>query len=501
MASSIKHWIVAIALVLTFITGNLNIGLITSYDAYNAYHFHDGVYQVNNLGKNPFDSLSTPKPLPTLVLTDPHFLGGFRNQHMRFVAFVDHAIKQNISQILLPSLRWGDAYNRGKSIPHEYLFDVKYWNARAKEKGLPFLVRYDVEVLEGSTQSQPCFNSTSGLYHGLDEEFLRHNETNLRKIDTLAEIRKSGLIHCRGGPSSEAIGNSSNPFPVTNLVPIGAGKGAGKFWNDYYKLQGRRSKTIIDDRIPVEQAIFQLLRPSEEIRWAVDKAINAAATNRTREMKSNKCRLLALHPRVEQEMLTHRCSKHQENNLTKVLERIWEFPPFSVAMDRDGHNTTANKLASAKFGFDLLFLAVSAYQVEKPPRDDPLAIPLHAIMVENHKTLLNARAHGFHGSVPVFESGAGTAKEVRFWKVNSDNMTSFSAESLGVVELVASIVNFFTSVNADVFVGVRGSSFSTDVFAVRHYLNKDVGNLHGRNYIISPDGIEELIGPPRVHNC
>ncbi|KAL7487512.1 hypothetical protein ACHAW6_013109 [Cyclotella cf. meneghiniana] len=494
MSSSLKHWIVAIAMVLAFINGHHSMVKLTSYHGYNS----DGEYRDKAPSKHLFHPLSKPKPLPTLALTDPHFLGGFRNQHMRFVAFVDYAIKQNISQILLPSVRWGDAYNRGKSIPHEYLFDVKYWNERAEDKGLPFLVGYDAEVLEGSTQNQPCFNTTSGLYHGLDEKILRHNETNLRKIDTLADIRKSEFIHCHGVPSSVATGKANSTSPMTHLVPIGAGKGAGKFWSDYYALQGRRPKSIVDDRVPVEQTIFQLLRPSDVIRSAMERAIIAATTNRTREIKSNKCRLLALHPRVEQEMLTHRCSKYQEGNLTKIFERIWEFPPFSVLMDSD--NTTHNKLTSIHFGYDLIFLAVSAYQVEKPPRDDVLAIPLRSVMVENKKALLNARNHGLYGHVPIFESGAATAKKVLF-RNNHHNITSVSAESLGVVELVASIINFFTSVTADVFVGVRGSSFSTDVFAVRHYLNKDVGSLHAGNYISGPDGIAELVGPPKIHNC
>lgn len=75
-------------------------------------------------------SKTTPNPLPTLVHFDPYFLGGFRNQHMRFVAFVSHAVSLNISQILLPSLRWGDHYNKSKSIQHELLFDVDHWNSK-----------------------------------------------------------------------------------------------------------------------------------------------------------------------------------------------------------------------------------------------------------------------------------------------------------------------------------------------------------------------------------
>jgi hypothetical protein len=70
-----------------------------------------------------------------------------------------------------------------------------------------------------------------------------------------------------------------------------------------------------------------------------------------------------------------------------------------------------------------------------------------------------------------------------------------SSESLGITSLVASIVDFFTIIEAESFVGVRGSSFSTDLFAVRYYMGK------GGNYILSPEGIEELVGPPPSHSC
>ena len=70
-----------------------------------------------------------------------------------------------------------------------------------------------------------------------------------------------------------------------------------------------------------------------------------------------------------------------------------------------------------------------------------------------------------------------------------------SSKSLGITDLVASIVNFFTIIEADRFVGVRGSSFSTDLFAVRYYKGKR------RNYILGREGVEELVGPPPPHSC
>ena len=404
---------------------------------------------------------------------------------MRFVAFISHATRHNLTQILLPSLSWGDAYNKGASLGHEYLFDVGYWNERAEEKRLPRLVHYEEKVLE--PQDGPgCFNVTSRLWRGLDERYLRHNETVLRKIDTNAMIRQTDLPHCRGEGYS---GNS------TYLVPLGAGRGSGKFWDDYYKMQkeNRRGNAILmEERVEIEQSIFQLLRPSIALTTAMDTAIQSAMTNGQTTDPSNSYKWMALHPRVEQEMMTHRCHVFHEQNLTKVFEYIGQYPAFT---------TVNNATQSRNFNYNWIFLAVSASQVEKPPRTDPKAAHLTDIMMENNHTLVTARQHGALG-VPLFESGAHTAKQVRFPTMSSAlTIREFTPESRGVTELTASIINFFTSVTAPTFIGVRGSSFSTDVFAVRHYLNKDKAVLHGENFIVGPGGLEELVGPPKLHNC
>jgi hypothetical protein len=475
--SSLKQWIIAIVIVLIFLNFQHNASLLNYYG--NQFVDIDGTLPPSHTNNAVYVS-TAPRPIPTLVLIDPHFIGGFRNQHMRFVAFVNHALTHNISQILLPSVRWSDNLNKGRSLSHEYLFDVEYWNDRAIEKNLPFLVRYDASILEPSGS---CFNITSGLWNGLNEEHLRHNETNLRQYDTNAVIRKSELAHCRGDAAPANNGNAT-----THLIPIGGGKGAGKFWNDYYKMQKEGgSNVIMEERVIVEQSIFQLLRPSVAIRTAMKNAIHRVTANQTTNAPSNASKFMALHPRVEQDMLTHRCHVHMEQNLTRVFERIETFPAFST---------------NDQFNYDLIFVAVSAYNVERPPRSDPAAAHLKDLMIGNKNTLIHARHHGVFGGVPMFESGAATAKQVRFAKISPSNeLVSFSAESLGVIELVASIIDFFTSVTANVFVGVKGSTFSTDVFAVRHYLNKDAAILQGGNYIIGPSGIEELVGPPRVHSC
>ena len=284
--------------------------------------------------------LTIPKPQTTLAHYDPRFIGGFRNQHMRFVALVNFAVSHNISQILLPSLQWGEVVNPGKSIMHEYLFDVPYWNERAEEKGLPRLVRYDPSVLEGvvTTNSSdgndqyanvPCWNTTSNLYSGLDEQFLRSPMTNLRKVTTWAQMGNGIYSHCRGelfkkNPNykpKEGEDANSNIRRFTRLEPHGGLQGTGRLWWEYEELQHHRKKAtdaitignithnVYPEHVPLEKSIFQLLRPSEPIRLATEKAIEEAiqqtSNSRTAAATKNhtlteRPRLLALHPRVEQ---------------------------------------------------------------------------------------------------------------------------------------------------------------------------------------------------------
>ena len=64
--------------------------------------------------------------------------------------------------------------------------------------------------------------------------------------------------------------------------------------------------------------------------------------------------------------------------------------------------------------------------------------------------------------------------------------------------LLHSVVNFDLAVNADVFMGVRSSSYSTDVLTSRYYMGK--GN-HNYRYT-KTEQMEKLEGLPEPHsNC
>ena len=190
-----------------------------------------------------FINITTPLPQLTLVMYDPYLLGGFRNQHMRFVSFLNFAVEHSIKQILLPSIRWGTAagFERGHTAPHEYLFDVPYWNEHAEEWGLPRLVRYDPNVLEGLSTSPTtmnatreneskiaCFNTSSNLYSGLDERLIRDPKANPRKLNIGHKIGKleGSYSHCkRSAPpknrKSDSLDGNLDQNKFTYLIPHG----------------------------------------------------------------------------------------------------------------------------------------------------------------------------------------------------------------------------------------------------------------------------------------
>jgi hypothetical protein len=149
--------------------------------------------------------------------------------------------------------------------------------------------------------------------------------------------------------------------------------------------------------------------------------------------------------------------------------------------------------------FDLLFIALNKNNVdiEPDPKQRGFSENLKKVANENRKVLKLIRNHGLFGTIPVFESGVDTAAKI--WFSSYSFAIPLSASTLGVTDLVASVINFFTAVNADIFVGVRGSSYSTDVISARYYQSKDKSGLE--NYIVGPEGIERIYGPAPPHSC
>jgi len=158
--------------------------------------------------------------------------------------------------------------------------------------------------------------------------------------------------------------------------------------------------TIYPEHVPVEKAINTILRPSKAIRKAIKSAIQSSTTTAVDQQQQNKQlraspKFLALHPRIEHDMLRHRCSRFMEQNLTKVFDHL---------RGDCSHNV------------DLLFLAVNIELVIAEPRST-LSSDLRELALENVIVLNRTRAYGLFGSessvgIPMFESGSRTAENV-----------------------------------------------------------------------------------------
>jgi len=383
---------------------------------------------------------------------------------------------------------------------HEVLFDVVYWNKRAGEFGLPRLVRYEKNVLENKSTSGeliPCFNVSSSMYSGLNEAKWRSKDIKLRQYSIWDYLGQPSdkYAHCKY--TFDEMHSSSDGGLTTHLVPHGGTKQSGRLWWEYDALQSHRMKRDVDtgkylDHLPLEQAIYKLLIPSLPIRRAIQESLDEKAIIGTAST-INKPTVVALHPRIEHDMLLHNmCSKFMPLNLTKIFDESIRTMP----------------------SFDVLFVAVSRALVHgKPPKELQRNEGLLKIAIENMVTLDQARKYGVFGTkeqkgIPMLESGTSTATKIKFPVMepsNTDGSEVVTAQSLGVTELVASVVNFFTALQADAFVGVRGSTFSQDVMSVRYYQHQDRGGDGDgggeNNFVLGTKGMRQLFGPAEPLPC
>lgn len=152
------------------------------------------------------------------------------------------------------------------------------------------------------------------------------------------------------------------------------------------------NQTLHPEHHPVERSINKILRPSETIRNAIQSSMNSHADVHNGEASP---KILALHPRIEHDMLQHRCSKYMEQNLTKI------FGHLRGEISRD---------------VDLFFLAVNVELIFAEPQMN-LQAGLRELAVENAMVLNRTRAFGLFGNedsagIPMFESGVHTAETV-----------------------------------------------------------------------------------------
>jgi hypothetical protein len=479
------------------------------------------------------ENQSTSVPEKTLaLLTPPGLLGGYRNQVLRFIAFCVHAAENGISGLLLPSLLWstqlpGDDDNDTKNIwfpiPMEWLFDVEHWNnvttatettnnyvsGAAADNHLPRLVT-------GMAQDADCWtyataddaarivdnNNTQTLLNPLQLAALRAGSVSpISNVThaTIAGIRNN--LNPRSEDLLDQVRHCRNPFVY------GGGIRAGRLWNEYIGFAKKWAKskknvsTTATSMVPyqMDRWVYRALLPAPHWRQLAHQCVQAKATSG---------RYAALHARVELEIMGHVCGNDMDWNLTLIVQRVNGLlaTPWS-SQQLDGNRTTTT-IPAAKNPIPSvsgLFIAVSRAGMESK---GPLYNKFRTYAEENLETLNRLAGNESTPTlgvglllnpdevtsnkkiiIPVFECGQRVLQEYYHTHLTVPDHGS----------LLQSVLNFYIAVNADIFVGVRGSSYSTDVMTTRYYLGK--GKY---NYRYTKERIElvENGGLPQPHsNC
>jgi hypothetical protein len=491
------------------------------------------------------------------LLYPPGLLGGYRNQVLRFIAFVVQAKRNNITQLLLPSLLWStqisnpgigrnsasgstDAAMQWFPIPFSWIFDVDHWNTYSNN--LPKLVNHDqlgslrtdcwlqpsevdgILQLYNETSRKVWSNQTNSHllyynYYPSQQPSSTMNTTNSPLI--INHLQRVALLQGMIRPlawnvtipilTGQLVINSRlhNFAPVTdnctNPRVYGGGTKAGILWNEYVSYQKRFSGTVIPvtskqsettnatsvptgtDKSPVPFAtdiwVYRALQPNQTWRNLANECISKHSATGN---------FIALHARIELEMMNHPCGADMEKNLTKILghvnrlyndlrQQAKETPPGD---DRKNAPISGLFIAVSRSG-----MKVTNTNGNKRFRDfaDENLRTLDRITKEPHQDYDSA-VDSFL-TLPVFECGEKLLDQYYGLHPNVPDHGS----------LLQSVVNFYIAVSSNVFVGVSGSSYSTDVLTTRYWLGKGA-----TNYRYTQTGVEQVEngGLPVPHsNC
>lgn len=442
------------------------------------------------------------------LLSPPGMVGGYRNQVIRLVSLVRHAKQSNISQLLLPTILFSTTY-QGRSnkeflpIPMEEVFDVDHWNTFQSE--LPILIP--------SIQAADCWNATSNnatvrMLHGgayLDAMVKDYNES-IRTVEKFSFkspmasslLAKSSFVSPvvdinRALVTGELTLQKPRKLDLTPLVEhcshpyvYGGGWGAGRLWNDYTKMakfdptKDENTADAIENSKLISLVSHQALRPSEKWRAVAHRCIH----HYQQHSGSKKIApYVALHARVEVTMMNHRCGRNMEKNLTNIFSMV-----DSMAQTYNERNAIDDRLEG-------IFVAVSRDGMLERTQN----LYTQQMASENWKTLL-ARSHSAdsnmtssptHNQLPYFECGESWMNH--WYSAQADVPNDYYGS------LVPSVLNFYTATQAAVFVGVAGSSWSTDVWTTRYYQGRG-----SQNFQYTPSGIIRVPHnglPPPHENC
>ena len=418
------------------------------------------------------------------LLFPPGIHGGYRNQVIRLIGLVLHALYQNIHYILLDSLIAVTHLPHEPYVLFEDLFDVDHWNSFRKH--LPLLVNYH------ESSNYTCWRKTEHHYSALrldatnathfsNERSSNHNhktedETHVQEMEQYRHRIINKGFFAPVYNKSVALISGEEDYSMHKLrrldlrdqantckgnpVPYGGGRMAGELWKEY--LRGVRyleRKQFFP--FDAQQYVLRALRPKKVWR---DLSMSCVSSPK----------YVGLHMRMEQDMIGHKCGKHMEHNSTRLFAHIDEF------------------LSSSNEKIDTMVVATSRKEMEKENENNHFKAFLDEnLKTLNHFTKINS-THALGGrQVSVLECGQGWVS--RYFEENPEENAFYYRY------LLPMIVDFHILTEATIFIGVRNSSFSNDVWATRYHQGK------GRfNYEYTPEGIFPIENdglPPPHADC
>jgi hypothetical protein len=417
-------------------------------------------------------------------------------------------------------------------IPMEWIFDVDYWNEYAAGNTIN-VNKNDVDSQQGRLPSLVLLRDLNGSdCWEKFPDFVRddnHSTTNMNINEQLSPLQRAVWQQGTLGPLSNLTQQlvagqlpKFNPrkqdfLPALqhcrNPVVYGGGRTFGRLWNDYIgyrkkkqnqatKAVGKSASSRSSSSIPYQQDVHVLraLRPApvwQEVgQQCVQRHVGihtnskdstSSAQRRQQETTTETAttkrsyKYLALHARIELEMMPHACGKDMEFNLTKIVQQVQELAASVATTTRSDNDNTSSQNVQ---GF---FVAVSRSGMQE---GGGLYRRFRAYADDNLKTLDRlVRGVTAANPLPVFECGESMLQE--HYQAHPDIPDHGS--------LLQSVINFDIAVNADIFVGVRKSSYSTDVWTTRYHQGKG-----DTNYEYTKSGTRQIEngGLPVPHiNC
>ena len=237
-------------------------------------------------------------------------------------------------------------------------------------------------------------------------------------------------------------------------------------------VKGKGDFSIDGHRRPTEKLMYSgAMRPHPKLREIIERCQKYMEGGESGGEKSD---YITLHARVEPDMQKHPvCRDKKVLNLTQIfdfMEDKWPEPPVRH-----------------------VFMPINREVLEKEANDDFVnkliaenkTDEINWIAVENLRVLNRARDEGlWGGKVKVTEFGEKVLKDTEYSKTPSTT---------------ASLVNFFISIGAKIFIGTEVSSYSHDLVAARFFDN----NMENYKYL--PDGLHDWtplgLEDPPGHGC